>query len=254
MAHVGLWCDFENSLGCFDWHEFHEAHNHIDVLSESFRRSDVYGLEDDLTEQSDHYVEAIRESFREWVEGIDVSVADRKVAFPQDASFITFDYTRTLQSIYRISDDRVFHVHGRADLFEELIFGHGETMEEEPELDENGDSNRTMFSDAEGAAKYPFYAFQKPVGEVLKKNREVFDSARGVSEIVVLGHSLNNIDLPYFKQLAASAPNARWLVCYFQKVDEARYVKQLVSCNVRHESIRTCTYANLEEELHHRST
>lgn len=32
--------------------------------------------------------------------------------------------------------------------------------------DDNGDSNRTMFSDAEGAAKNPFYALQKPVSEV----------------------------------------------------------------------------------------
>lgn len=32
--------------------------------------------------------------------------------------------------------------------------------------DLNGDSNRTMFTDEEGAAKYPFYVLQKPVNEV----------------------------------------------------------------------------------------
>lgn len=254
VAHVGPWRDFEKSLGCFDWLQFYEAHNHIDVASESFRPSEVYGLEDDLTEQADHHVEAIRESFREWVEGIDISVAEKKLAFPQDASFITFNYTPTLQTIYGISDERVFHVHGRADKFDDLIFGHGGTMEEAPELDENGDSNRTMFSDAEGAAKYPFYALQKPVSEVLEKNRNLFDSVAHVSEIIVVGHSLNKIDLPYFGKLAACAPNARWLVCCYKEADEVHHVEELVNCGVRRESIRTCTYVDLQDEHHHGRT
>lgn len=254
VSHMGPWYDFENSLGCFDWHQFYKAHNHINIASESFKPSEVYGLEDDLTEQSDHHVEAIRESFLEWLNRIDILIAERKLAFPQDASFITFNYTSTLQSIYGISDERVFHIHGRADNSDELIFGHGETMEEEPELDENGNSNRTMFTDAEGAAEYPFYALQKPVSEVLEKNREVFDSARHVSEIVIVGHSLNNIDLPYFRELAAGAPNVRWLVCCFEEADKVHHVEQLVSCGVRHGSIQTCTYADLQDELNYGRT
>jgi len=254
LPREGLWRDFENSLGRFDWNRFFEAHNHIDITSESFKYSEVYCLEDDLAEQSDRHVEAIRESFREWVEGIDISVAERKLAFPQDASFITFNYTSTLQSVYGIGEERVLHIHGRADNFDELIFGHGEIMEEEPELDGNGDSNRTMFSDAEGAAKYPFYALQKPVSEVIEKNREVFNSVRHVSEIIVIGHSLNDIDLPYFKELAACAPNARWLVCGLKEVEEVKKMEKLVSCSVRRESIRTCVYPNLQDKLLHGCT
>lgn len=59
------------------------------------------------------------------------------------------------------------HIHGRSSTFDELIYGHGEAIEDVPELDENGESNRTMFSDAESAAKYPFQALQKPVFETL---------------------------------------------------------------------------------------
>lgn len=249
VGQTGPWCDFENSLGCFDWREFYNVHNNIDVSSESFKRSHVYGLEDELREKADHYLGAIKDSFREWVEGIKVSAIERKMSLPPDARFITFNYTSTLQLIYGISDERVFHIHGRAENFDELIFGHGETMEEEPELDENGDSNRTMFSDAESAAKYPFYELQKPVGEVLERNHEIFDSVEHVSEFIVVGHSLNNIDLPYFKHWATRAPNARWRVCCYTSAEEGRHLKQLISCGVRPENIRTCTYTNLEERL-----
>jgi hypothetical protein len=208
---TGPWCDFENALGCFEWSQFYEFHNHIDVTSDSFKPSLVYGLEDDITEQADHLVEGIRETFRDWIAGIDISVANQKLEFPHGANFITFNYTSTLQTVYGISDERVLHIHGRADVFDELVFGHGESMYEEPELDERGESNRTMFSDAEGAAKYPFYALQKPVKEVLEKNGYWFDSLANISEIVVIGHSLNKIDLPYFKRLAESMPKAMWL-------------------------------------------
>lgn len=245
IAHSGPWHNFENSLGSFDWEYFYDAHNHIDVTSESFRRSEVYGLEDDLTEQADNYVEAIKESFREWIEGIDVSVANKKLTFPQNAKFITFNYTSTLQSIYGISDEKVFHIHGQSEKYDELIFGHSVTMEEEPELDENGDSNRTMFSDAQGAAKYPFYAFQKPVSEVIENNLEFFESVEDVREIVVIGHSFNNIDLPYFKKLAESVKNTMWLVYCYKESDKVHHVQELLNCGVRKESIRTCVYEDL---------
>lgn len=202
LAQTGPWCDFENSLGRFDWRLFYEAHDNTDVTAEKFRPSEIYGLEDDLTEQSDSHVNAIRECFREWIDGIDISVAKKKMIFAPDDRFFTFNYTSTLQSAYGIEDEKVFHIHGRSDRFDELVFGHGESKEEDPELDENGESNRTMFSDAQGAAMYPFYAFQKPVDKVLERNRLWFEFQRDVTDIIVIGHSFNKIDLPYFNKLA----------------------------------------------------
>lgn len=247
LEHGGPWSDFENSLGNFLWSEFYDAHNHIDVTADDFRPSFVYGLEDDLTEQADQIVEGIKDSFREWIEGIDISRAVGQLALPDDALFISFNYTSTLEQIYGIEDDRVLHLHGRAETFDDLIFGHGDTMEEEPELDENGDSNRTIFSDAEGAAKYPFYALQKPVTEVLEKNKKFFDSLEHITEITVFGHSLNRVDLPYFQRLSISAPRARWRVCCFNEEEKNHHVEQLVSCGVPQDNIRICSYVDLQD-------
>ena len=248
MKHSGPWSDFEGSLGLFEWKYFYDAYNHIDVTSESFKPSEVYGLEDDLAEQADNYVEAIKESFQEWVEGIDISITNKKLLFPQNVNFITFNYTSTLQSIYGINDENILHIHGQSEKYDDLIFGHGDTMEEEPELDENGDSNRTMFSDSQGAAKYPFYAFQKPVSDVLENHREFFDSVQYVREIVVIGHSFNNVDLPYFRKLAESAQNAQWLICCYKESEKKCHARKLESCGVQYMSILTCLYDVLQEE------
>lgn len=239
------WCDFENSLGTFDWRLFYEAHDNTDVTAEDFRRSEAFGLEDDLTEQADNLVESIRDCFHEWIEGIDISVAARRMDFAPDDRFLTFNYTSTLQSVYGIDDDKVFHIHGRSDRFD-LIFGHGETMEEAPELDENGESNRTMFSDAEGAAKYPFYKLQKPVDEVIDRNRGYFEMQNGLTNIIVIGHSFNKIDLPYFRKLAESTMGAKWRVCCYEPTDAIHHVQQLLKCGIRAEDIHMCTYTDME--------
>lgn len=243
----GPWSDFENSLATFRCSEFYDAHDHIDIDSDNFRPSFVYGLEDDLSEQAELLVEAIRENFREWIEGIDISRAvGHRLTIPDDALFISFNYTSTLEQIYGIAAERILYLHGNAKNYDDLIFGHGQSMKEEPELDENGDSNRTMFSDAEGAAKYPFYALQKPVYDVLDKNRGFFDTLEHITKITVFGHSLNFIDLPYFRKLAVSAPNAHWSIICHADSEKEHHLKKLVSCEVPRDRVRVFSCANLQ--------
>jgi gamma-glutamylcyclotransferase (GGCT)/AIG2-like uncharacterized protein YtfP len=241
------WCDFENSLGKFDWLYFYQENDNTDITSESFRTSEVFGLEDDLAEQGEKIVNNIRECFHEWLEEIDVSVAEKIFRFNPDSRFLTFNYTSTLQSVYGIDDKNVFHIHGELYSADELIFGHGDVMEEEPEFDESGDSNRTMFTDAEGAAKYPFHAFRKPVDEVIRKNYRLFNIYNDVNNICVIGHSLNEIDLPYFKKLAEIAIDSDWLVYCYTKESEAHNVQQLLKCGIKMEKIRQCTYSDFNE-------
>jgi hypothetical protein len=254
VTQEGPWCDFENSLGAFKWREFYDTHNHIDVQDESFRPSFVYCLEDDLREQAVQQVDAIRDCFREWINEIDISTTGRWLALDENALYLSFNYTSTLETVYGIDDKNVLHIHGRSVAFDELIFGHGDTMQEVPELDENGDSNRTIFSDAEGAAKYPFYALQKPVLDILENNKVFFDSLAYVNEIIVIGHSLNKIDLPYFRRLAASAPSATWIVCFFDADDEIHHLQELERCGVLRKRILFCTYSDLEIQRCHGRT
>ncbi|MFA7347662.1 MAG: bacteriophage abortive infection AbiH family protein [Desulfurivibrionaceae bacterium] len=241
----GPWTDFENSLGRFDWRLFYDAHDHTDIAADNFRPSEAFCLEDDLTEQADAHVDAIKERFHAWIDAIDVSLASKKMSFAETDLFLTFNYTSTLQLVYGIDNGNIVHIHGRSDAYDELVFGHGATMREEPELDENGDSNRTMFSDAEGAAKYPFYALQKPVSEIVAKNSNFFHSLGSVSTIRVIGHSLNDIDLPYFDEVAKNAKGAKWVVCCRRPEDEDYYTQQLLKCGVHRGDITVCAYADL---------
>ena len=245
LSHVNPWHDFENALGTFSWSEFYEAHNNLDVSDEDFRQSFVYSLEDDLTEQADQHVESIKDCFQEWVSNIEISTIERKLDLPNGPIFITFNYTSTLETTYGIENGKVLHIHGRAETYDDLIFGHGETMEEEPELDENGDSNRTMFSDAQSSAKYPFYVLQKPVDGLLDKLQTFLDLQDWFQEIIVIGHSLNKIDLPYFRILNEQSPDAIWKICLYSQKEQEHHIEALVNCGVSLNKIRTFGYQDL---------
>ena len=242
LPYYNPWHDFENALGEFDAEAFLDEYNEIDWTAENFRPSFVYGLEDEMTEQADAHVDSIREKFVEWIQQIDVSNAVKRTEFPEDSLFISFNYTSTLQTIYGIHDSRILHIHGNVENSYELIFGHGKEIHDVPDVDENGDSTRDMFSDARGNASYPLRALKKPVDEVLVRYNEYFEQLQDIETVVVIGHSLNEIDYPYFKRINDVLPDVSWHVIYYSEDDSAGFIQSLVACGVKSERIRCSGY------------
>jgi hypothetical protein len=245
------WNNFEANLGKFDGSIFYDTHNFIDVSDESFKPSMAYGLEDDLTEQADNLVDSIQSQFYEWIESIPIEDAEAKFGFRLPGRFISFNYTSLLQTVYKIPDDLVFHIHGSVNKYDDLIFGHGESIEEVTELDENRDSNRTIFTDAQGAAKYPFYAFQKPVDDILNRNLGYFESLNSVDVVVVIGHSFNEIDIPYIKKISTVAWGSKWVVSQYSESEGKSHVRQLGKCGVSSDKITLCSINDIPNLLAH---
>lgn len=239
------WHDFENALGAFSWENFFDFHNEVDIYAEDFRPKEIYGLEDELAEQTDIHVSTVKEAFVGWVNQIDVKLTQPQMKFIKDSQFITFNYTSTLQSVYKIEDDQVFHIHGRAEINDDLIFGHGENVVEPLELDDDGEITSSMFSDAEEVARYPLTALKKPVKGILKQNKSYFEQLSDVFEILIIGHSLNTIDQPYFRCVAHNAVNARWKVFCYTEEERDGHVLSLTNCGISQDKIEVCTYADL---------
>ena len=75
-----------------------------------------------------------------------------------------------------------------------------------------------------------------------------FDSLKNLQEIIILGHSINKIDWPYFKKISRNAPNARWTYCLRddERMDEEiQYIYRLNQCGVLRDKIRFTRYAYL---------
>ncbi|MDR3651520.1 MAG: bacteriophage abortive infection AbiH family protein [Paludibacter sp.] len=233
-----LWTNFEEDLGTFDWTAFFDDICNIDINDENFKLSFIYSLEDDIDEQTENLLESIREAFESWLECIDFDFVQKKLSLNENACFLSFNYTLLLEVFYKIQHENILHIHGNIeDNRGAIIFGHNQTVEEEPEFDENGDSNRTPFSDSEAKAKYPFHALSKPVREIIEDNKSFFEDLCLVNKIVVLGHSLNEIDIPYFEEIHRITSNANWLVTYFDEDEKQKHLFTLQEIGIERECI-----------------
>lgn len=234
-----LWKNFESNLSTYNYQNFFDSYNNIDIRNDNFKRSEAFGLEDEIVQEANRLVNLIREAFTEWISKIDCKVLPIKQLYKGDeAFFINFNYTDTLEHSYGISNDKILYIHGKAHNCEELIFGHGQPTESNPtleELDENGDSNRTLFTDSENASRYPFYVFKKPTNEIIGLWQEFFSKLKEIDVIFVLGHSLGEVDQPYFKEISELLPNAKWSVSYYEneeKVSLLSIAKEMLNKDV----------------------
>ena len=233
-----LWTNFEEDLCTFNWQSFFDAHNNITIGDDDFRPSFANSLEDDLSEQAGRLKSDINNIFQNWLDAIDISNTKIDVEFLENSTFINFNYTLVLEEIYKIEPSRILHIHGDIkNNSGELVFGHNVPMKEISELDENGDSNRTMFTDAEDASKMLYHSFLKPVEEIINNNVITFDSMSKVKSFYVLGHSLNPIDIPYFKQMYIRSKDAQWNVSYFNNSERLKHLSTLIKIGISPEHI-----------------
>lgn len=250
-----LWKSFESDLCEFNYKSFFDEINHVDVLVESFERSDCFGLEDDIAQQGEELVKDMRDAFLSWIESVEypekVMLESKLIRFQPSSLFINFNYTDTLEELYQIPNDDILYLHNNAnDYSGELIFGHAakkEKVPKEDELDEEGNSNRTMFTDAEDAARFPFYAFQKNTDDIINVNIHYFENLGEIDKVVVLGHSLGEVDWPYFRKIESYGHHLTWQISYYggfeEEKNQGRIAAEMLSKTDRIELIRINDFA-----------
>jgi hypothetical protein len=234
------WANFEKDLKNFDSHSFLDLQNNLNPMDDNFKPSSVFSLEDELDESTDNLVRNLKEALYNWVESLDFNSTCKKLNLKKNDFYLTFNYTLTLETIYDINPKNILHIHGSLEFSpDDLVIGHnGEiTKESTCELDEFGDSERTMFTDSENISKRPYYVLHKPVGDLIIENKSFFSNLKNIEEINILGHSLNKIDLPYFEEICKNATKAIWQVTYKGNKEKLKFQKRLLGLGIKKEKI-----------------
>lgn len=203
-----LWCNFENALGTQDLSE----------LLKDVRKNKEKGRDYPIG----IYYDDLNESMQKWIlslkQYISISyLVGKKYYFESDASFLSFNYTNTLEDLYKINKSRICHIHEyvdgkdkqKAELFTGYIYGHG-LRSIEINLDNCDESDKWEL-------KETIKSFAK---EIKIDELEGFVSKLpDISDIVVLGHSLGLVDKPYFERLFDQFKNAYWKIGYYDQND-----------------------------------
>lgn len=221
-----LWNALETNLANIREDVIIEDAIHIEMGLESGDVGIEGTLRDYFEEQFD-YIKKLEIYLKQWVRTIRIRDLNRftsKLDNSNNDVFVTFNYTAVLETIYRINEENVIHIHGSLrDNADDPILGHGNSNRIE---DIKGRRNHAVIKadEKESSICYVLQDYYqttyKNVSNYMHKlNRLV---TKKFDEVIVLGHSIAGVDLPYFKRLdEITSKKLKWRVCYFDK-DEKR--------------------------------
>lgn len=210
------WANFEESLGTFNQDSFHDnaaCQPSLEELGDDPTR--LYGFEDEITIKKDELVGDITNAFNKWICSVDVNEATRLIDLSESFRFINFNYTTTLQDVYGIPENNILHIHGK--VRRNIVFGHGRgnnSSERVQEVDE------PWFEESQRDVSSVYGVFHKPVDEILERHKHQIEGYGDVTDIVVIGHSINDIDIPYFECISNAYPDAEWKNYNYKNLDE----------------------------------
>ena len=250
-----LWSEFETSMSLLNKNSVLEAN--MDAMpnysSDDFRDRDRYTLEIEMERILGLLTTDLYKAFKEFILAVQFPQFDhsRSVNIDRNAVYLTFNYTDTLSKYYAIPDENVLFIHRKADEHvEDLILGHGvdpENFKERPAKPPSGLSDDDLerwieyqsdqydysFERGKDAINQYFSATFKGTEQLIKNNEGFFAMLGNIDEVYVLGHSLADVDLPYFQKLEQSVrPDAQWVATFYDPDDEELHYGTLTGLGI----------------------
>lgn len=246
ISHDGEWA-VEYQLF---WKNFEERLGNLDPLWLEDSLIDDLGLEypDDAVDieiPETVNADTIKKYFTEWVtdtldtdfgmKTIAQKLGNKKLEFLKGTYFVNFNYTSTLEIIYRIPEDQVFHIHGRVDEDRELIVGHGNKggiYNLEEKIEEIESETYYLSSQAERNRLNEFEAEKMILKDLQKDTDRLLGCLRSTlankqfDNIYIYGLSCGLVDNPYIECLRELYPEAVWYFSYYNE-NEAENRKKL---------------------------
>jgi hypothetical protein len=133
--------------------------------------------------------------------------------------------------LYGIRRSQVHHIHGTAsDADHDLILGHGWNPKERGSSNDGlgPDATDTRVSTGNRIIDQYFEETFKPTGQVITAHQSFFEGLRDTQQIFVMGHSLADVDLPYFKAIVRriDGGNVGWKISYYEDSDLLKLRRQ----------------------------
>ncbi len=225
-----FWWEFETRLADFDSDT---------VMDQASQFLMSYGAEDwsdsghhDYEYEIERVVEGVSTNmlhhFGNWIRSL--SIPDRSeivklLNIDPSSKFLTFNYTPTLRKIYDVPNINILHIHGYADNSDtKLVLGHGWTRgEQESYAHRVNEDTDTRVAGGYRIIDGYFSDTFKPTAQIISQEQSFFSGLSNLDEIRVLGHSLAEVDEPYFDEILKyiDLNKTRWKISYHQKKEEA---------------------------------
>ena len=239
------WSDFERSF-----HEIIQGNWGQNFIEESiqeylsnpgdpnFSDSDwgalVYEVEKQLVTLSE-----VKKLFSEWILLViepSIKYCSPTYVFNKEDMFFSFNYTSTLETVYKIEESNIYHVHGD---YQNVIVGHNETFVDNFSKEYDPENDNIMLSDAIGSISTLHGNLSKKVDKQINKFKKsiFFSDLKSVNKIYVIGHSYGEYDYPYYEIISKEVTNqCEWNFYPYKPEDKKNLYKLLkILPNIKHQ-------------------
>jgi hypothetical protein len=181
-----LWSSFESMLGYYSQDAINQYRNNNHIRGEYWRNAII----------------ECKKCFHDWGISLSSQLASTRALisdkYTQDSIFLTFNYTLTLERVYKINPQRILHIHGSANDPDSIIFGHGRNPSRPLTTEARDYWDLTLKNTEKIIRSYDWY---------FKGLKEC-----DIQDIYVLGFSLSDVDKPYIRKILSCVPKATWHV------------------------------------------
>lgn len=237
-----LWSEFESNLANIDEDIIIENATSIDMGLES---GDV-GIEDTLYtyfSEEFNYIKELPYYLKLWIQSIrvrDLQAKTRIIDAKNKDMYVTFNYTSVLENVYKISENRIIHIHGSLRRRDgNPVIGHGNysRIENIKEIHRKADE---IFNEKESSISRVIEDYYnstlKNVSGYMHKLYSLED--RDIDEVIIIGHSLSGVDMPYFTMINHYVNNrSKWKVYYYDKSKKNQMYENLIECGIKEKQI-----------------
>ena len=247
------WNQFEIELGHPDMSEYIDEtafENQPDFGSDEFRDRDYHAGQYVAEDEIGTLVSDIKGTFTDWVGSLPNPICNNRIKLDkEDAFFINFNYTDTLESLYHVKPSNILYIHGNVRMDTELVLGHNRLyreLDEEfaPNLPEppddldgielaewygkNSDSGEDyIHQSVRDEVVSQIHSLRKDTENIIKIHKKIFEALKGVEHIYIYGVSFSPVDEPYLDEVVSKIKTNRtkWTVSYYT-TDDMKTAKQ----------------------------
>jgi len=260
-----LWADFENSLAILDAKTLLD--NHLEYgpnyASDDFREGDRYNIQIYIQQIVEKITDGLRDAFTKFIENVSYPVISESslAKINNEAIFLSFNYTNTLERYYNVDRSNILYIHNKAGEQDVLILGHGIDPKEFEEKEETAptdleeyemwrDHKADMYDYSielgKDEIRQYFLKSFKPTNLILERHYSFFKKLDNIKKIFVLGHSLSEVDMPYFCEIMKNIDeDVKWIISYYREEERESKRMRIIDLGVECDKIIMIKIENL---------
>ncbi len=238
-----------------------------DILSESYRDRDKYIFPDEMRNKLENFTTGLISIFTRFIQEVKTpkSANDLMLDIDAESKYLTFNYTYTLEDLYKINPKNVLHIHNGAESkYADIILGHGthpdnfkKEINPPDDLSEEDlknwheyqlDQEFTPRGEGEKILLEFFSLSFKNTKEIIENHKRYFEELKDINEVFVLGHSLSDVDLLYIEEvICAIDSNAKWTVSYYDESEKIKHLKTLTDYGIKEKNINLIQLEDIQK-------